>query len=378
MTINKARYITFRNIENLEISFTGDVNILWGMNAQGKSNILEGIYYFARGKSFRDAKDRDLIKFGEKYSSFEIEYSRENTSVGTSLSAVVSAGGKKCLKRNGAVFRSASEMLGNFKAVLFCPSHLSIVNGGPGERRSFLDIALAQTSPSYVRELSAYRKYLAERNALLKKNSHGGVSKEEWETYAECLSSAAFEICRERNEYCFSLSRIVSDYISDMTSGREKVSLEYAVSLGRQSDGSERRAFDRNTFRNDLYLKLTGNIDRETAVGTTLWGPHRDDIAVSLNGREARLYSSQGQQRSIALAMKLAEGEISKMSGGEYPVFLLDDVFSELDETRRTFLLEKLKGRQIILTSCEPSSVDYSGRDVSRFHVSGGKIIGMQ
>ncbi len=352
MKVDKIKYSNFRNIRDAEISFSPGVNVLWGMNAQGKSNILEGVYYFARGRSFRGVRDRDLVMFGESLAQFSLDFERGESSSHVRLSAQIPASGKKRLLRNGAPLRGASEMIGAFRAVLFCPAHLSIVNGGPAERRSFLDIAIAQNSPDYVYYLSNYRRFLAERNALLKRAASGvRVSSTEWETYAAQLARAASAIYTLRYEYCSALTSDVADCFVEMTGHRETPSIRYLSHF----DGAENSD---ESYEEVLFRKLTTNIERESIVGSTLWGPHKDDISILLNGREARLYASQGQQRSLALSMKLAEGDFSRRALGEYPVFLLDDVFSELDESRRRFITEKLRGRQLIVTSCEGTIID--------------------
>lgn len=377
MKVNKIEYSCYRNLRRADVRFSPGVNVLWGMNAQGKSNILEGIYYFARGRSFRGARDRDLVMFGESAARFSLEFVRGEAQVPVTLTAAVPTSGKKKLFRNGAPLKGSAEMLGAFRAVLFCPSHLSIVNGGPAERRAFLDIAIAQNSQSYIYYLSNYRRFLAERNALLKRHAQGvRVRAEEWETYAAQLSRAAAEIYAERREYCDTLTRDVAEYFREMTGERENPCLRYTSHLDTGDSGEE--IFDeKEATAESLYVRLTSNIERESAVGSTLWGPHKDDIHITLNGKEARLFASQGQQRSIALSMKLAEGEFSKRVSGEYPVFLLDDVFSELDENRRRFIMDKLKGRQIIVTSCEPSVVptDRTDEGISYFEVKEGEVI---
>ena len=378
MIIKKASYTNFRNLRDVKIDFSDGVNVLWGMNAQGKSNVLEGLYYFARGRSFRGVKDRDLVTFGEAAARCEIDFIRgEGNAV--RLGAAIPASGKKKLFRNGAPLKGSAEMLGNFKAVLFCPAHLSLVSGGPAERRQYLDIAIAQNSQTYIYYLSNYRRFLAERNALLKRCASGvSVSREEWETYAEQLSVAASEIYALREGYCSAISEDVASYFREMTGGRETPCLRYTSQMDGfvTEDISLPTALKAET-KEGLYAKLTSNIEREVAVGSTLWGPHKDDIHISLNGAEAKFFASQGQQRSLALSMKLAEGEFSRRESGEYPVFLLDDVFSELDESRRRFIMESLKGRQIIVTSCEPSVVpggDFG--DIAYFRVSGGEVGG--
>ena len=362
MTVSKVIYQNWRNISQCEVQLRPGINVLWGMNAQGKSNILEGIYYFARGKSFRGAKDRELIRFGESFANAAIDFRRDGYTGDTRLMASIPLTGKKKLYRNGAALTSAAEMMGSFRAVLFCPSNLTIVTGGPAERRTFLDIAISQLSGAYLTWLRRYTKILTERNALIKRAKDGErVTVEEWAVYAEGLSECGAWIAAYRNAYVKMLSEAVQRYFQGMTGGREVPAMTYtshALYDGIPDPLLSAEAPDRTI----LCEKLMNNVEREVAAGVTLWGIHKDDVVLTLNGMEARLYASQWQQRSIVLSMKLAEAEIANQIGGEYPVILLDDVFSELDDSRRSYILDTLGSeddaqRQIIITSCEPDVI---------------------
>jgi len=362
MTVSKVIYQNWRNIEQCEVDLKPGINVLWGNNAQGKSNILEGIYYFARGRSFRGAKDRELIRFGESFANAAIDFRKDGYTGDTRLMASIPLSGKKRLYRNGAALTSAAEMMGSFRAVLFCPSNLTIVTGGPAERRTFLDIAISQLSGAYLTWLRRYTKILTERNALIKRARDGErVTVEEWAVYAESLSECGAWIAAYRNEYVKMLSDAVGRYFQGMTGGREVPAMQYtshALYDGIPSPLTSSGTPDPSI----LCEKLMNNVEREVAAGVTLWGIHKDDLILSLNDREARLYGSQGQQRSIVLSMKLAEAEIANQIGGEYPVVLLDDVFSELDDSRRSYILDTLGSdgdstRQIIITSCEPDVI---------------------
>ena len=350
--------------------FERGVNVLWGMNAQGKSNILESIYYFARGRSFRGGRDTELIRFGADYAASSLTYRRDGYENDTVLDCVIPKNGKKKLRKNSVNLSSAAEMMGLFRAVLFCPKDLSLVTGGPLERRTFLDVALSQLSATYLTYLRRYTKALTERNALLKRASAGeSVTSAEWEVYAEVMAESAGVVCAYRNDYVSMLSREVGHYFSDMTLGGEVPELRYSSHA---------------LIQNILYDRLNANVDRECAAGSTLWGIHKDDVSLMINGREAKLYASQGQQRSVALSLKLAEAEIANKLGGEYPVILLDDVFSELDEKRRKYILDILSAdegekRQIIITSCEPDIIPKERLSHVKFnHVSGGEIVGAE
>ncbi|MBQ3815398.1 MAG: DNA replication and repair protein RecF, partial [Clostridia bacterium] len=372
MTVTTAIYENWRNIASARVEFSPGINVLWGMNAQGKSNILEGIYFFARGRSFRGAREKELVRFGSEFARASLSFRRDGYENDTALEAVLPLAGRKRLTRNGAPLSSAAEMLGNFRAVLFTPSNLSVVSGGPGERRAFLDIALSQISGDYLLWLRRWTKLLAERNALIRRAGEGeSVSAEEWAVYAEGLAECGAWIACYRADYVSLLAGAVGRYFAGMTGGSERPALLYRshalpedaepLSLLTDPGAAKRKRPDPAL----LYDKLTLSREREIAAGATLWGIHKDDVILTLNGREARAYASQGQQRSFVLSMKLGEAEIARAVGGEYPAVLLDDVFSELDENRRRYILDALaaedgengSSRQIIITSCEPDVI---------------------
>lgn len=384
--ISSIHYTDYRNLTDCTVPFAPGMNVLWGMNAQGKSNILEGIYYFARGKSFRGAHDRELIRFGAPFARAELTCLRDGHELPTTLEAYLPRTGKKRFTKNGAPLSSVVELLGNVRAVLFCPAHLAIVTGGPLERRTLLDVALSQLSGAYLTHLRRYAKLLSDRNALIKLAAAGqAVTEPEWEVYAEQLSLHGAQIAAYRCEYVSLLAQAVTDYFSAMTGGAEVPTVTYqshAIAeddpayplylTGTVGEGSVQAMEAR------LKERLTIHRERELAAGITLFGIQKDDIRLLLNGKEIRLYGSQGQQRSMVLAIKLAEGAISTrcaaLHGGESPVYLLDDVFSELDSRRRAFLLEELGERQIIVTSCEPDVI--TARDSVHFcHVTEGTVV---
>lgn len=379
MTVSQISFRDWRNIEEASVSLGPGINVLWGMNAQGKSNILEGIYYFARGKSFRAAADRELIRFGCDFARAELSFRKDGYENDTVLEITLPRSGKKQLTRGGARLSSVSELLGNFRAVLFCPAHLSLITGGPLERRTFLDIAISQLSGTYLAMLRRYSRALSERNSLLKAaagQAPGSVTVTEWEVYATQLAEYGSWIAAYRSEYSAMLEAAVARYFEGMTGGAEIPALTYVSHAMYEGIPKPLSDADAAPTGDILYEKLTTNIDREIAAGSTLWGIHKDDLRLSLNGRDARLYASQGQQRSIALSMKLAEAEISKNQSGEYPAILLDDVFSELDESRRRYILDSIVGRQIIVTSCEPDIIPRGQSDTICFRrIEGGSVM---
>ena len=348
----------YRNIANAKMTFVPGVNLLYGQNAQGKTNALECIYLFARGKSYRGAGDDNLIRFGEK--GFRIGISYRTNAGEQTLEYRYWEGARKRLK-NGAPVR-LSEMIGQFRAVLFCPEHLSLVKGSPQERRAFLNIAISQCRPIYLKLCDEYNKILENRNCLLKEIQKGfRYDREELESWTERLSDVASEIASYRIDYLKKLSPHASDLLADLSGEKEKMTLSY------ESEAEGEGALEIR----DAYKKLfSENLTREIAAGCTLFGVHRDDINVRINNLSARAFASQGQQRSVVLALKLAEGEVCRDETGEYPVFLFDDVMSELDETRRGYVLRETGNRQVILTACESGGFD--PRAVNMIGVSEG------
>lgn len=376
MICRSIRFTDFRNIESAFAEFTDAVNVLWGNNAQGKSNILEGIYYFARGRSFRGAKDRELIRFGEEALRSELCFSRDDRQHRIGLSLAIARDGKKRIERNGAQI-SMREMIGDFKAVLFCPAHLSLASGGPSGRRSFLDIAISQLNPSYLSALYRYNKALRERNALCKLKAPKDSLL--WDTYSRQLATYGSLISSYRLGYVSLLEDLLIGYFTSMTNGSELPQLTYVSGSSLSDELAAASPISPPTVNKEwesrLYSLLMDSYEKDINIGATTYGPHRDDIRIRLCGKDAARFASQGQQRSLALSMKLAEGDIAAELIGEYPVFLLDDVLSELDLTRRRFVLNTLSDRQIIVTSCEPDYFNNLDFNINLLHVEAGKLI---
>lgn len=338
----------FRNIVDTSAVFSEGVNVINGDNAEGKTSILEAVYVFARGRSFRTNKESEFINFEAESSRISIEYSDIRRM--SKMTAEYDRHDSRKLYKNGVRILKTSEFIGNFRAVLFTPDHLSLIKDAASERRLFLDIAMAQITPQYVQYIKKYNSLLSQRNALLK-NGNAGSNENLilFETLAEQMAQYAANITRLREKYCAKLSEKVSGYIDEMSGGREKAELKYEVCI--TDDISQIN--DTKQTAKLYYKKLTENLEREIYFKTSLYGPQKDDIDIKLNGNSSRKYCSQGQQRSLALALKLAEGDISNEVTGEYPVYLLDDVLGELDGRRAEFFMSHLQGKQIIITSCD-------------------------
>ncbi len=333
----------YRNIQACDIPFCRGVNLLLGENAQGKTNVTEGIYLFSRGKSHRGASDKEMTRFGEEGFSLEIGYEKKGED--HTLSYTYYKGERRRL-RDGIRLQRVTEMLGNFRSVLFCPDHLTLVKGGPEERRRFLDVGISGAHDGYIKYYSSYKNAQEQRNAILKRASKGDYfDREELYAWSHYLAEYASYIYLYRKEYCDNIAKFAVPYLKEIK--EEELTLRFLSDID-----EERGALQREEVVS-LYEEIfTSSLQRECAFGSTLFGPMRDDISIYLSGKEARYFASQGQQRSIVLALKHAEGEVCRQITGESPVYLLDDVLSELDEGRQRFLLEMDEKRQIIITSC--------------------------
>ncbi len=345
----------FRNIESADVDFCPGTNVLIGENAQGKTNLLEAIYMTALGKSFRQGTDKDTIRFGEEYCFIKNSYKDDTRDMEISM-RIFSDRRAKRVEQNKVKIARTSEMVGSFKVVLFCPEHLSIIKEGPQLRRNFLDVAISQIRPLYIKSLQRYATILKERNALIKDAEENRAAFDSTiDLFSEQLANEAAQITGYRVRYVEKLKKYVAKCFADMTGERELPEIVYVSSCKL----SEEECFDFEKCR-EAYRKLYfGFHDREICVGSTLWGIHKDDMEIYINGNRARIFASQGQQRSLSLALKLAEGEIIKDEcSGDYPVFLFDDVLSELDCGRRQYLLSNLSDKQVILTCCESNCIN--------------------
>jgi len=355
----------YRNIEQAYIEFSPGINLLCGRNAQGKTNVLEGIYTFARGKSFRSASDGEQVRFGER--GFAVSVGFFDGMRHQTLSYKYTHG-KRERCRNGAPLSSLREMLGVFRAVLFTPEHLSLVKGGPGERRLYMNVGISQLKPSYFATVARYNAILEQRNSLLKAAQKGEfLDLSLLEVWNRSLAEEAATIAILRAAYIRAVSEDAEKRMQDISEGKEKLSLTYESDFAIEELPTVSRPLDVLTAVDDTYRKriadryeelFSSKIERETAAGCTLFGVHRDDICIKINGKDARTFASQGQQRSVALALKLSEGEVAFLESGDYPVLLFDDVLSELDGPRRAYLLSAVRDRQVILTACETYGIE--------------------
>ena len=367
MLIKSLKLRNFRNYEYLSIDFEKDYNIIYGNNAQGKTNIIEAAFLCASGRSHRTSKDLELLKTGapgyyiglslikeETLSTIEINYKKDE---------------RKRISVNEIPLKKTGDLMGRLNAVIFSPEDLLIVKEGPSERRRFLDITLSQLKPSYYFDLQQYARILFQRNSLLKEISNKKELMATIDVWNHHLIKTGSKIMKSRREFIIKLNNKASFRHNKLTKGEEELSIGYLPSFNiEKEDGIEliEKRFER---------VLIQAISKEVLKGTTLYGPQRDDYDIILNGMSTKIYGSQGQQRTSVLSIKLAEIDIMKEETEEYPVLLLDDVLSELDNSRQEYLFENIENIQTFITCTDRSFFRRTGVQAKFINIVGGKVV---
>lgn len=358
----------FRNYDALTIAFSPGLNVLFGDNAQGKTNLLEAIHFLATGRSHRTSRDLDMVKEGEEELLARASVVRRTGTIDLELR--LGAATRKQLKINGIAEKKIAKLVGSLAVVLFSPDDLQLLKGPPAGRRRFLDLELSQISQTYLHHLMAYNRLLQQRNSLLKQPA---LDQGLLAVYDQQLVETGAQLVVRRAEAVRRLSPIASRYHRMLSEGREDLVLEYQ-SQGLGEDG----AADLESVRRRLERELARVRGEELRRQVTLVGPHRDDVGFWIAGRDARLYASQGQQRTAVLALKLAELDFMTAEIGEAPLLLLDDVASELDPHRRHYLLSAVReGVQsfITCTDLEDLMVRTWPKDHRLFRVRAGTVV---
>lgn len=355
----------FRNLAATDIRPKEGVNLFCGANAQGKTNILEALWLFTGGRSFRGAKDAQLVGFEHEKATLAMEFlagEREQR-------AEIVVSPRRTAVLNGVELGSAAKLAGKFCGIVFSPMHLSLIKDGPDNRRRFLDAAYCQLRPSYTGSLLAYSRALTQRNALLRDMRHAPLTggEELLSVFDRQLAVSGARLLRVRGAYLQHLAPMAAAVYDGLSRGQERLSLQYLPS----GDLPWNTSADEVTAALETALQRARGAD--LAAGFSTVGPHRDDFEVTINGLSAKIYGSQGQQRSAVLALKLAEAQALREVTEEAPVALLDDVMSELDEWRQDYLLNHLTDEQVFITCCEPSSVMRMAGG-ARFRVEAGVI----
>ena len=363
MIVKGLNIQNFRNIENAYIEPTDGVNVIFGENAQGKTNLLESIWLFTGCKSFRCRRDREMVGFDAPFAKNEMTFFAK----GREQTAHLFIDQKRTAMKNGVTLKSPAELVGEFYAVVFAPSHLSLVKEGPLFRRRFLDTALCELKPQYAKALAKYNHTLNQRNALLKDIQYHPELFDTLDVWDEKISSYGAAVVSERVWYTNLLSGKSAEIYDGLSDSKEKLKINYVSNFG----GYEG---DPYAVKEMLKQQLLDSRREDIFNKMTTAGPHRDDLQIQIDSLSARTFGSQGQQRPAALAMKLSEASILRDQTGEEPVILLDDVMSELDENRQDYILNHISGRQVFITCCDPTTVLRlcEGRT---FHMEKGRVL---
>ena len=354
MRIKSLKIENFRNIKDIQIFPSDEMNVIYGENAQGKTNIIEGIWLFTGAKSFRGAKDEELKRFSCEKARLKIEFEAEKIE----KSAQIEINDKRIACLNEKPLKSVSHLAGKFNAIIFSPTDLKLLSDGPKVRRKFLDMAICQLYPTYIEILRGYTKAVTQRNKILKDFKNNSSVLPLLDVFENEIALSGEKIIKYRLRYIEILKEFIPEIYKGISNGRENLEIEYI-----SSNKSE-----------NLLTELKNSRKEDIFTYKTSVGPHRDDLEFKINGISAKNFGSQGQKRSVALSLKLAEAEILKKTTGEYPICLLDDIMSELDPKRQNFILNHIKEMQTFLSCCDPETLK-NLKEGKRFKVKNGEIL---
>lgn len=371
MYIEELRLRNYRNYTDEQLTLNQGVNIFVGENGQGKTNLLESIYYLATGSNFRGNKDLELISWEAPYFRLQARLKKETSSRYFDLEVYVDKKRNKQLKINGVKYKRMTELLGYLQVVLFSPEDLKIIKGGPAERRRYIDQEICQLDGRYYTLIHQYQKVLQQRNNLLKAVAYHRAKDSELAVWDEQLVRYGAPVIYKRLQFLKILVPLARRMQKELTDQDEVFNVTYQSSLG--PVGALEQAAIAETFERMLAVGRGDELRR----GVTLWGPHRDDLIFYLNGYELKTYGSQGQQRTGILALKLAELATFYRHNQEYPLLLLDDVMSELDDKRRRYLLQIIQDNHIqtIITGANMELITNEMAQDEVFVIKEGKII---
>ena len=358
MQINNLTLRNFRNYEEESFQFGPGVNLILGENAQGKTNLLEAIYYLSAGHGFRTRKEGELIRFDAEFAELEAEIMTHDRD--QMLRAVLFAGRRpRQLFVGGVKAKTFAQMRGQLMSVLFCPEDLMVMRAGGAQRRRLLDMALCQLRPGYERALTEYNKLLEGKSRILKDWREQPGLLELLPEYNGRMAQVGAILIGYRANYLEKMDRCTGAYHREFSGDREQLSLEYRT----VSTVADPKA-GRQALEDAIAVHQETHARAELDAGQCLSGPHKDDFDVLLNGISLKSFGSQGQTRTAAISLKLAERQIFREDTGEEPVLLLDDVLSELDSRRQDFVLNKLSGGQVFITCCETDKLTSIGKTI--------------
>ncbi len=368
MHLKEIELTNYRNYETASLSFSPSINVLIGENAQGKTNLIESIYFLAMSRSHRTSRDRELIRWDSDFAKVKGQLIKKSHSV--PLEIVLSKRGKQA-KLNHLEQKKLSDYIGQLNVILFAPEDLSLVKGSPSVRRRFIDMELGQMNKIYLHHLTQYQRILKQRNQFLKKAKYDKTHDTLYlGILTEQLATEGAEVLYYRYRFVDQLSNWAQEVQADISNGKETLCIRYKTTAAVSEEMSKEDLFKQ---LQSAYIEASA---QEIDQGTTTLGPHRDDLVFYVNDRNVQTYGSQGQQRTTALSVKLAEIELMHEMTGEYPVLLLDDVLSELDDSRQTHLLKTIQNK--VQTFITTTSLDGVQMDLLEnpliFYVDHGEV----
>jgi len=340
----------FKNLKNVNITLNPDINIFYGNNAQGKTNIIEAIWLLSGSKSFRGTKEKDLIDINSNVANINVNFINNFREQQISATLIKDNINQKNITTNGVKQKNLSSLFGNLKCVVFTPEDLELSKGSPDKRRNFIDLCISQIKPGYFDVLNKYENILIQRNFLLKRISQGNVTNNELDVWDEQISRMGAYITVFRYNYIKKLNIYAKKLYNEISEKTEELELIYNSSVFDELEG---RTDYKGEMAKEYLAKIKSNINDDIKLGFTQTGIHRDDIITKINNLPAKDFASQGQQRSIALILKLSQAYILLEETNDAPIILLDDVLSELDINRQKFIMSSIKNMQIIITSCD-------------------------
>ncbi len=352
MKIRRVHLHNFRNLKDLRLSFPDGVTVIAGKNAQGKTNILEGIYLAASLRSFRASREEVMILAGQDEASVDVTFEQNGRE--HEISVMLNRRGGKKVTIDGRRAEKNRDALGLFQSVVFTPDHLMMIKGAPQERREFIDIAICATDTRYTEALLRYNKTLKNRNRLLKEIENDPSLAATLPVWDEMMAATGGYVAKCRAEYIRQLDLAAGRIYEEISGGQEKIKLLYLNQFSKDEKTEEQ-------YGELIRERLEKTRGRDIENGMTGSGVHKDDILIMIGGKSAKFFASQGQIRSVALSVKLGEAVISEARTGEMPVILLDDIFSELDGNRQKFIMDHTLKNQCIVTTCEPEKMRYPG-----------------
>ncbi|MBS4534943.1 DNA replication/repair protein RecF [Clostridium sp. D2Q-14] len=367
MYVKSIKLINFRNYNSMKIYLNKKVNIFLGENGQGKTNLLESIYIASSGKSFRTNKDKELISINKEVGYIGVELKKDDIEKHIELKLDLNK--PKRVKINGVEQDKLSDLNEVLQVVVFSPEDLKIIKEGPFHRRNFLDDEISQIKPVYKNILNDYNRVLIQRNNLLKIIQYDNKKKKMLSVWNQQLVNLGSKIIILRKAFINRLAHISKDIHNNITAGSENLEIYYSPSF-------KFKNMDKETIINKYNNLLSKNENDDIEKGTTKIGPHRDDIDIFINDKNTRIFGSQGQQRTAALSLKLAEVKLIKEETNDYPVLLLDDVFSELDINRRKYLISAFKDVQTIITSTDDIDIEEIDKfNKKTYYIKDGNIL---